>query len=168
MSTVRARVAIALAALATCAALAACGGADDDQAANDAAATTSTATAPPASSSPTTQASDEDATTTQESDEDEDSPESHIAPDAEVTAGLKQLKGVAATVAAAGGGDEARDAVEKVWQPIEGTVKRNEPDLYVDVEDSFELLSSGGSADARRGAQRLDQAVDAYLAKHPG
>jgi hypothetical protein len=53
-----------------------------------------------------------------------------------------------------------------VWQPIEGTVKRNEPDVYLDVEDSFELLSSGDSGDARRGARRLDQAIDAYLAKH--
>jgi hypothetical protein len=158
MSTVRARLAIALAALAACAALTACGG-DDGSAANGAAATTSTATAPASSS-----------TTTQESGEDEDSgsPESHIAPDAEVTAGLKRLKGVAATVAAAGGGDEARDAVEKVWQPIEGTVKKNEPDIYLDVEDSFEQLSTGDAAKAKQGEQRLEQAIDAYLAKHPG
>ena len=167
MSTVRARLAIALAALVACAALAACGG-DDEQTANDAAATTSTASAPASSSTTTTAESDDDATTTQESDEDAGSPESHIAPDAEVAAGLEQLKGVAATAATAGGGKQARDAVEKVWQPIEGTVKRNEPDLYVDVEDSFELLSSDDSADARRGSQRLDQAIDAYLAKHPG
>jgi hypothetical protein len=158
MSTVRARLAIALAALAACGAVAACGGGSDDTAADDAAAT-STASAPASSS-----------TTTQESGEDEDagSPESHIAPDAEVATGLKRLKGVAATVAAAGGGREARDAVEKVWQPIEGTVKRNEPDLYLEVEDSFELLSAGGAAKAQQGEQRLDQAIDAYLAKHPG
>ena len=166
MSTVRARLATALAALFACVALAACGG--DEQAATDAAATTSTGTAPASSSTATTAESDDDATTTQESGEDSGSPESHIAPDAEVAAGLKQLKGVAATAVAAGGGKDARDAVEKVWQPIEGTVKRNEPDLYLDVEDSFELLSSDDSADARRGSQRLDQAIDAYLAKHPG
>jgi hypothetical protein len=167
MSTLRARIAIVLAALAASAALDACGGGGDEQTADDAAATTSTA---PASSSATSQASEEDSTTTQESGEDEESgsPESHIAPDAEVTAGLKQLKGVGATVAAAGGGNEARDAVEKVWEPIEGTVKRNEPDLYLEVEDSFELLSSGDAADAKRGSRRLDQAIDAYLAKHPG
>jgi len=167
MSTVRARLAIALAALAACTALSACGGGDGDTAATDAAATTSTASAP-ASSSTTTQESDDDSTATQESGEDSGSPESHIAPDAEVTAGLQRLKGVAATVAAAGGGKEARDAVEQVWQPIEGTVKKNEPDLYLDVEDSFEQLSAGGAAKAQQGKQRLDQAIDAYLAKHPG
>ena len=161
MSTVRARLAIALAALVACMALAACGGGDDDS--TGGAATSSTATAPSSGAGTTEAATDEDA-----SSEDEDSPESRIAPDAEVTAGLKRLKGVAATAAAAGGGDEARDAVEKVWQPIEGTVKRNEPDLYLEVEDSFELLSSGDSGEAQRGRQRLDQAVDAYLAKHPG
>jgi hypothetical protein len=166
MSTVRARLAIVLAALSACATLSACGG-GDETAARDAAATTTTPTA----SSPTTTA-DDDSTSTEDSGADESgeeagSPESHIAPDAAVAAGLKRLKGVAAAVAAAGGGGDARDAVEKVWQPIEGTVKRNEPDLYLDVEDSFELLSSGDSGDAGRGAQRLDQAIDAYLAKHP-
>ena len=162
MSTVRARLAIALAALASCAALAACGG--DDTTANDAAATTSTASP----STATQQQSGEDSTTTQESGEDSGSPESRIAPDAEVAAGLKRLKGVGATAAAAGGGRDARDAVEEVWEPIEGTVKRNEPDLYLEVEDSFEQLSGNDAADAKRGAERLGQAVDAYLAKHPG
>jgi hypothetical protein len=159
LSTVRDRIAIALAALAAGAALSACGGGDDGGASSSDAAATATATA----TAPASSATSED-----ESGDDEGSPESHIAPDAEVTAGLKRLKVVAATVAGAGGGNEARDAVETVWQPIEGTVKKNEPELYLDVEDSFELLSSGDSGDAQRGRQRLDQAIDAYLAKHPG
>jgi hypothetical protein len=160
MSTVRVRLAIALTALAACAALSACGGGDDGTASSDAAAT----------STATTQAPTSSATTEQESETEEEagSPESRIAPDAQVTAGLKRLQGVAATVAAAGGGSEARDAVEEVWEPIEGTVKKNEPDLYLEVEDSFELLSSGDAGEAKQGRQRLDQAVDAYLAKHPG
>jgi hypothetical protein len=163
MSTIRAHLGIALAALAASAALAACGGGDDATTASDAAATTSTASTATTDDASTT----EDRSTTEEDDE-SGSPESRIAPDAEVTAGLKRLKGVAATAAAAGGGHDARDAVEQVWQPIEGTVKRNEPDLYLDVEDSFEQLANGDAADARRGAQRLGRAVDAYLAKHPG
>jgi hypothetical protein len=171
MSTVRARLTIALAALTACAALAACGGGSDDQASSGAAATTSASSAP-AGSADTTQEAGDDSTRqssgADDSSDDAGSPESRIAPDAQVTAGLEQLKGVGATVAAAGGGDGARDAVEKVWQPIEGTVKKNEPDLYLDVEDSFELLSSGDAAKARQGSQRLDQAIDAYLAKHPG
>lgn len=154
MSTVRARLAIVLAALAACAALTACGG-GDDATSGDAATTATTSSA----------------TAEDSGGEDSGSPESRIAPDAEVTAGLRRLKGVAANVAAAEDGEAAKEAaegLEGVWEPIEGTVKRNEPDLYLDVEDSFELLSSGDPGDARRGRQRLDQAVDAYLAKHPG
>jgi hypothetical protein len=153
MSTVRARVAIAFAALAACAALSACGGGGDDTAASSDAAATSTATTATAETG--TDASG--------------SPESRIAPDAEVTAGLTALKGVAAKVTAApGAGAAAKDGLEAAWEPIEGTVKRNEPDLYLDVEDSFEMLTSGRASDVRRGRQRLDQAVDAYLARHPG
>jgi hypothetical protein len=158
MSTVRGRLATALAALAVCAALAACGGGGD----GDSTAAESTAGAPAGSSA----TSAETATTTE--DDGAGPPESRIAPDAEVSAGLERLKGVAATAAAAGGGADARDALEKVWQPIEGTVKRNEPDLYLDVEDSFQQLSSGEPGAAKQGEQRLDQAIDAYLARHPG
>jgi hypothetical protein len=169
MSTVRARLAIALAALAASAALAACGGGDDGTSASDGGATTSPASAPASTATTGDASTSEEGSTTEDGGADESgSPESRIAPDAAVTAGLRRLKGVAAAVAAAGGGHDARDAVEKVWQPIEGTVKRNEPDLYLDVEDSFELLSDGDATDAKRGAQRLGSAVDAYLAKHPG
>jgi hypothetical protein len=104
-------------------------------------------------------------------DEDEGSPESHIAPDAEVTAGLAALKGVGAKVAAAGDGDAAKAAaegLEPVWQPIEGTVKKNEPDLYLDIEDSFQRMESGDADNAKQGAQAMATAVDDYLAKHPG
>src|SRR4051794_8445896 len=97
-------------------------------------------------------------------------PEDRIAPDAEVGAGLVRLKGVAAKVAGAANGAEAKRAaegLEPVWQPIEGTVKKNEPDLYLDVEDSFQRLESGNRANAKKGAEALDAAVDAYVAKHP-
>ena len=165
MSTVRARLAIALAALVTAAALSACGGGGDTASSSDAAATTSTATAPAGST--TTEDS-----STSASDEESGSPESRVAPDAEVTAGLTELKGVAAAIAASPDGNAAKDAagkvIEPVWQPIEGTVKKNEPDLYLDVEDSFGLLGSGDLDQAKRGQKRLATAVDAYLAKHPG
>jgi len=98
-------------------------------------------------------------------------PEDTIAPDAAVSAGLAKLKAVGARVAAAPDGDSAKAAaedLEPVWQPIEGTVKKNEPDLYLDVEDSFQRLESGDLDNAKTGAQALSTAVDAYLAKHPG
>jgi hypothetical protein len=97
-------------------------------------------------------------------------PEDHIAPDAQVATGLVSLKAVGAKVAAAADGDAAKAAaegLESVWQPIEGTVKKNEPDLYLEVEDSFQRLESGNLANAKKGAQALNTAVDAYLAKHP-
>jgi ABC-type phosphate/phosphonate transport system substrate-binding protein len=98
-------------------------------------------------------------------------PEDTIAPDAAVATGLVKLKGVGAKIAAAPDGDsakEAADGLEPVWQPIEGTVKKNEPDLYLDVEDSFQRLESGDLDNAKTGATALTTAVDAYLAKHPG
>src|SRR3954470_15365776 len=98
-------------------------------------------------------------------------PEDTIAPDAAVSAGLVKLKGVGADIAAAPDGDSAKEAaegLEPVWQPIEGTVKKNEPDLYLEVEDSSQRLESGDLDNAKTGAQALSTAVDAYLAKHPG
>jgi hypothetical protein len=107
----------------------------------------------------------------EDEDEDEDSPESHIAPDAEVTAGLAALKGVGDKVASTADGatsKEAAEGLEPVWQPIEGTVKKNEPDLYLDIEDSFQRMESGDLDNAKKGAAAMQKAVDDYLAKHPG
>ena len=98
-------------------------------------------------------------------------PEDTIAPDAAVATGLVKLKGVGATVAAASDGDSAKTAaegLEPVWQPIEGTVKKNEPDLYLDIEDSFQRMESGDLANAKKGAAAMQTAVDDYLAKHHG
>jgi len=105
------------------------------------------------------------------SSDDEGSPESHIAPDAEVTAGLAALKTVGDKVASAPGGAASKLAskgLEPVWQPIEGTVKKNEPDLYLDIEDSFQRMESGSLDNAKQGAAAMQKAVDDYLAKHPG
>jgi hypothetical protein len=143
MSALRGRLAPLAAMVALSVGLAACGGDDND-------------TSSGSSSGATTQAAA--------------SPEDTIAPDAAVGAGLVKLKGVAEKVAGAPDGDESNEAsegLETVWRPIEGTVKKNEPDLYLDVEDSFERLSSGDLDNAKKGEQSLETAVDAYLAKHP-
>jgi hypothetical protein len=144
MRTRRGRFALASVMVVTSVGLAACGGDDGDSAGSGTAGVATTAATA--------------------------APEDRIAPDAEVGAGLVKLKGVAAKVAGAADGAEAKQAaegLEPVWQPIEGTVKRNEPDLYLDVEDSFQRLESGNLANAKKGALALDTAVDAYLAKHP-
>jgi hypothetical protein len=147
MSTLRGRLASVAALIALSAGLAACGGDDNDTSSASSAATSGAATTQEAAS-----------------------PEDTIAPDAQVGAGLVALKGVAEKVADASDGDQSKEAaegLETVWQPIEGTVKKNEPDLYLDIEDSFERLSSGDLANAKKGEQALGEAVDAYLAKHP-
>src|SRR3954470_11503845 len=129
MTTVRGRFALAAALVALSAGLAACGG-DDNGSASSARKSAATPGAA--------------------------SPEDTIAPDAAVGAGLVKLKGVAETVADAPDGDESKEAsegLEAVWKPIEGTVKKNEPDLYLDVEDSFERLSSGDLDNAKQGEQ---------------
>jgi len=147
MSTLRGRFALVAAMVALCVALGACGGDDSDSGSSSSAASSSAATTQAAAG-----------------------PEDTIAPDAAVGAGLVKLKGVAEKVADASDADtskEAAEGLETVWKPIEGTVKKNEPDLYLDVEDSFERLSSGDLDNAKQGEQDLTKAVDAYLAEHP-
>jgi hypothetical protein len=148
MRTVRGRIGLVATLLAASVALGACGGGGNDSAGPSAGGVS-------------------DATTTQAA----SGPESHIAPDAEVTAGLGALKAVGDKVASASSGaasKAAAEGLEPVWQPIEGTVKRNEPDLYLDIEDSFQRMESGDVANARQGARSLAAAVGAYLARHPG
>jgi predicted component of type VI protein secretion system len=141
MRTLRGRLALGALTVAASVALGACGGDGSDSAASSSAATQTTA-----------------------------APEDTIAPDAAVGAGLVRLKGVAAKAAAAADGEAAKQAaegLEPIWRPIEGTVKKNEPDLYLAVEDSFQRLESGDLVNAKKGAAALSTAVDAYLAKHP-
>ena len=142
MTTLRGRFALAVAMLAMVFVLGACGG-DDDSAGGG-------------GGPPTTQAAA--------------GPEETVAPDAQVGAGLVKLKGVAEQAADAPDGTESKEAaegLEEVWEPIEGTVKKNEPDLYLDIEDSFQRMSSGDLDNAKNGAAVMQTAVDDYLAKHP-
>lgn len=51
---------------------------------------------------------------------------------------------------------------------IEGTVKRNEPDMYVTIEDSLALLIRGEQAGKwQRGSRLMADTIRAYRAKHP-
>jgi hypothetical protein len=98
-------------------------------------------------------------------------PEDVLAPDAEVTTGLGDLVKVAATVATKQDSDESKKAaegLEPVWMKVEGTVKKNEPDLYATIEEDLSLLESGDSKKTAAGAAEIAETVAAYLAKHPG
>lgn len=101
-------------------------------------------------------------------------PEEVIAPDAEVTAGLKRLAATAAQIAADPGSDAAKAAVtqlEPAWMPVEGTVLKNAKDEYLLIEEALGLLEKGAEGDAAkaaRGAKTMAEAVTAYLKKFPG
>ena len=103
------------------------------------------------------------------------SPEEHQADDATVTAGLGRMVKTADTVAATvATGTKVTDAAEQLeadWSQVEGTVKTNEPDTYLAIEDAITSLdtaaSDGDTATAAKAAASLSTAIAAYLAKHP-
>jgi hypothetical protein len=100
-----------------------------------------------------------------------EAPESRIAPDAAVTAGLKGLVVVAEGISRLpdeAASKKASQGLEPVWMKVEGTVKQNEPDLYATIEEDLSLLESGDQAKTKAGAAEISETVDAYLAKHPG
>jgi hypothetical protein len=91
----------------------------------------------------------------------------------DVAAGLAQMVTVAAdaatkTAADAAAGKTAAEGLEEHWAPIEHTVKANDPNTYVEIEDAMEQLQSGDIAKATDGSTRLAAATTTYLAAHPG
>ena len=98
-------------------------------------------------------------------------PESRIAPDAAVSAGLKTMVVVAKGISRVpdeAASKKASNGLEPVWMKVEGTVKKNEPDMYATIEEDLALLQSGERSKTKTGAAELSKTVDAYLAKHPG
>lgn len=101
-------------------------------------------------------------------------PEERQVSDAEVTAGLTALPPLVATAVAAVGTDAAKTAMEPIeasWESYEGTVRTNEPDLYLTIEDNFanlqKALDEDNKADAAKAQAAIEQAASDYLAKHP-
>ena len=74
------------------------------------------------------------------------SPEEHLADDATVTAGLGRMVttagNVATTVAGGTKVSDAGDQLETDWSQVEGTVKANEPDIYLAIEDAITALDT--------------------------
>lgn len=98
-------------------------------------------------------------------------PESRIAPAADVSAGLRRMVAIAGQVASTPDAARSKAAsaqLEPIWKRIEGTIKRDAPNLYVTVEDSLALLGSGDAGKTKEGARMMAGAASAYLAKHPG
>lgn len=100
-----------------------------------------------------------------------------IVPDAVVTAGLAVVRQRAAAVRdalAAGRQDEAKatgKGMYEAWYPFEATVRQNEKDLYLQMEDGLADIQAGARDNkpdrVDRGLKDLDEGATAYLGKHP-
>jgi hypothetical protein len=128
------------------------------------------------SSSTTERSSVSEGTGAESSDEDDEAAEGHeIVPDSEVTAGLAELQTMGAAVVAAANSGKATtadvDAMFDKWATFEGTIKQNEVDLYLTMEDSLAGLRAAVEKDdgpaATTSMKALSGAAAAYLAKHP-
>jgi len=104
-------------------------------------------------------------------------PEDQLTTPAAVTSGMRTIDRLAKEIAASAGTDRARakdlaDQIEPAWRPIEGTVKRNDQDTYLAMEDSFAVLErsadDGDAAAAAKGAKSVSTTVQEYLSRYPG
>ncbi|MGH4026296.1 MAG: hypothetical protein ACRDRV_17110 [Pseudonocardiaceae bacterium] len=104
-------------------------------------------------------------------------PEDQLTTPAAVTAGMRTIDRLAKGIAASAGTDRARakdlaDQIEPEWQPIEGTVKHNDQDSYLAMEDSFAVLEhsaqNGDATAAAKGAKSVSTTVQEYLSRYPG
>jgi hypothetical protein len=102
-------------------------------------------------------------------------PENRRTTPAAVAAGLQQIDTIANGIADSAGSDDATatgldDQIEPVWQPIEGTIKSNDPNAYLTFEDNFAVLENaakdGNAGRAKAAAAKVSAAVDAYLATY--
>ena len=103
------------------------------------------------------------------------SPEDVIVPDSAVTAGLNQsiadMKALAAGVADGTATDTQFEQVHEGWASIEGTVKQNNPEAYLGLEDTLaamqKAISEKDAAAAKQAASDFEADATAYLAEHP-
>ena len=99
------------------------------------------------------------------------------APAADVAMGLRKIDQIAKQIAEAAGTDKARAVsldgqIEPIWKQIEDTVKQNDQDTYLAMEDNFAVLEKaadeGNAAEAAKGSAGITSAVQPYLAKYSG
>jgi hypothetical protein len=104
-------------------------------------------------------------------------PEDVRASDADVAAGLADIKTFAQDIATYVTSDHQRavdqeEKIEPAWYRIEGTIKTNDQEAYLTFEDQFAVLANAvensDKAKADSASARVVQAADEYLAKHPG
>ena len=95
----------------------------------------------------------------------------------DIATGMRQIDQIAKQIAETAGTDKARAAsldgqIEPIWKQIEDTVKHNDQDTYLAMEDSFAVLEKasdeGNAAEAAKGSAGVTTAVQPYLAKYSG
>jgi hypothetical protein len=100
-----------------------------------------------------------------------------IVSDAQVTAGLATVRGLAAQVTDALGASDQATAKARAkemydaWYGFEAAVRKNEKDLYLQMEDGMADIQAG-ARDAKvdrvnKGIGDLTEGATAYLGKHP-
>ena len=96
-------------------------------------------------------------------------------PDAEVTAGLNQsitdMHTLADGVADGTATDAQFEEVHEGWESYEGTVKQNNPEAYLGLEDALAAMQKAikdkDAAAAKQAAADFEADATAYLAEHP-
>lgn len=103
------------------------------------------------------------------------SPEDVIVPDSEVTAGLDQsiadMHTLADGVAAGTATEDQFEEIHEGWESYEGTIKQNNPEAYLGLEDALAAMQ-GAVADkdaeaASGAADDFEADATAYMAEHP-
>jgi uncharacterized cupredoxin-like copper-binding protein len=104
------------------------------------------------------------------------SPEERIVSDAEVIRGLADVRELAGTILDQLGSDPAEaertaEAMNDRWFEFEGTVRKRDVDLYLQMEDGLSGIKAGIEKRdidrVQRAKDDLDEAAEAYLAAAP-
>ncbi|MGZ4710536.1 MAG: hypothetical protein ACXWBN_17515 [Acidimicrobiales bacterium] len=107
---------------------------------------------------------------------DTSSPEEVTVSDAEVSAGVAQVDDQIALALTTLPSDQAKakavvEQVYDTWYGIEGTIKQNSKDLYLDMEDGLGAVKNGvdqnDAAKAQKGSTDFSAAASEYLQQWP-
>jgi hypothetical protein len=102
--------------------------------------------------------------------------EYQLVPDAEVTAGLTEVRRLAQQIKSTLATDQAEAErlsaqMYDAWFEFEGTVRKNDKDLYLQMEDGLAAVKAGAEQNrpdkVDKGLVDLNAGADQYLAKHP-
>jgi hypothetical protein len=90
---------------------------------------------------------------------------------------MRKIDKIAKEIAESAGTDKAKAAslsgqLQPTWKHIEDTVKHNDQDTYLAMEDGFAVLEKaadeGDAAAAAKGSAGISSTVQPYLAKYSG